>query len=59
MNDVNIAHCVDEIEKDLKTFIEFWSKGDHVMYRKVAEDIHYMTKWLVEEVTCVEDVDDQ
>jgi hypothetical protein len=50
MNDVNVGHCLDEIEKDLKTFVEFWNAGDHVMYRKVASDIFYMAQWLLEEV---------
>ena len=50
MNDVNVAHCIDEITEDLKLFVEFWNVGDHVMYRKVADNIYYMAQWLLEEV---------
>jgi len=58
MNDINVGHCLDEIEKDLKTFVEFWNLGDHVMYRKVAEEILYMARWLHDEVERIEDVDE-
>ena len=58
MSKDQVQEAWETIESDLEYFRFYWDRGDHVMYRAVADNILEAARMLSDIVNDIEDDDD-